>query len=115
VHKYWLSFCATIDLLVLVSYLACADNLALLLCVYQVADFGLSKILNVDKSHLSGVRSGTPLYVALEIMRDGKTSKVLRLLHTFEMNSGRIPFTFFHHQKSGKLSTEGEVCRCGSR
>ena len=40
----------------------------------QVADFGMSMNAGLG-SHVSGVRHGTPLYMAPEILIDGKTSK----------------------------------------
>ena len=45
----------------------------------QVADFGLSLSLNCDKSHVSGIRHGTPLYVAPEVLTESKVSKAADL------------------------------------
>ncbi|GAX77870.1 hypothetical protein CEUSTIGMA_g5312.t1 [Chlamydomonas eustigma] len=41
----------------------------------KIADFGLSKSMHASNTHVSGVRQGTPLYMAPEIMRDGRSSK----------------------------------------
>ena len=41
----------------------------------QVADFGMSMNIRDNHSHVSGVRHGTPLYVAPEILKNGKASK----------------------------------------
>ncbi|GAX82902.1 hypothetical protein CEUSTIGMA_g10328.t1 [Chlamydomonas eustigma] len=76
--------------------------------VAKVADFGLSKILNVDKSHLSGVRSGTPLYVALEIMRDGKTSKAADVysfgVMMWELYHGKLAWHQYVHVAGPKAA-----------
>ena len=42
----------------------------------QIADFGMSLSLNNgSKSHISGIRHGTPLYIAPEIVKENKLSK----------------------------------------
>ena len=41
----------------------------------QVADFGMSMNMSGNKSHVSGVRHGTPLYISPEILHNGKASK----------------------------------------
>ncbi|KAG1672192.1 hypothetical protein FOA52_002892 [Chlamydomonas sp. UWO 241] len=42
--------------------------------VAKVGDFGMSMNMRGNASHISGVRHGTPLYIAPEILRDGKAS-----------------------------------------
>ena len=42
----------------------------------KVADFGMSLNISTNHSHISGVQHGTPMYVAPEISREGRTSKV---------------------------------------
>ena len=44
-----------------------------------MADFGLSLSLNCDKSHISGIRHGTPLYIAPEVLANSKVSKAADL------------------------------------
>ena len=41
----------------------------------QVADFGMSMNIRANKTHVSGVRQGTPLYISPEILHNGKASK----------------------------------------
>ena len=41
----------------------------------QVADFGMSMNIRGNKTHVSGVRHGTPMYISPEIVRNGKASK----------------------------------------
>ncbi|GAX77871.1 hypothetical protein CEUSTIGMA_g5313.t1 [Chlamydomonas eustigma] len=41
----------------------------------KIADFGLSKSIHGNNTHVSGVKQGTPLYVAPEILREGRSSK----------------------------------------
>ena len=41
----------------------------------QVADFGMSMNIRGNKTHVSGVRHGTPMYISPEILRNGKASK----------------------------------------
>ena len=45
------------------------------LCPLQVADFGMSMNMSGNKTHVSGVRHGTPLYISPEILHNGKASK----------------------------------------
>uniref|UniRef100_A0A7R9Z8R5 Protein kinase domain-containing protein n=1 Tax=Chlamydomonas euryale TaxID=1486919 RepID=A0A7R9Z8R5_9CHLO len=42
--------------------------------VAKVGDFGMSMNMRGNVSHISGVRHGTPLYIAPEILKDGKAS-----------------------------------------
>jgi len=44
-------------------------------CVAKVADFGMSMKIQGNQTHVSGVHHGTPLYIAPEILADGKASK----------------------------------------
>ncbi|GAX77123.1 hypothetical protein CEUSTIGMA_g4569.t1 [Chlamydomonas eustigma] len=44
-------------------------------CVAKVADFGMSMNIRGNKTHISGVRHGTPMYIAPEILQNGKASK----------------------------------------
>ena len=41
----------------------------------QVADFGMSMNMSDNKTHVSGVRHGTPLYISPEILHNGQASK----------------------------------------
>jgi serine/threonine protein kinase len=41
----------------------------------RVADFGLSVKLSSNQTHMSGMRHGTPLYVAPEILQHARMSK----------------------------------------
>jgi serine/threonine protein kinase len=41
----------------------------------QVGDFGLSVMMPANRSHLSGLRHGTPLYVAPEVVAHARVSK----------------------------------------
>jgi serine/threonine protein kinase len=40
-----------------------------------VADFGLSIRMPLDKTHMSGISHGTPLYMAPEVVQQQRTSK----------------------------------------
>lgn len=43
--------------------------------VAKVADFGLSVLMPANRSHLSGLRHGTPLYIAPEMVSHARVSK----------------------------------------
>ena len=78
-----------------------------------MADFGLSLSLKCDKSHVSGVRHGTPLYIAPEIIKDSKLSKAVDL-YSF----GVILWELYHGviawQVCGCVVEVCELCRGGT-
>ncbi|GAX77869.1 hypothetical protein CEUSTIGMA_g5311.t1 [Chlamydomonas eustigma] len=41
----------------------------------KIVDFGLSKSIHGNMTHVSGIKQGTPLYAAPEILREARTSK----------------------------------------
>jgi len=43
--------------------------------VAKLADFGMSIKMGGNQTHVSGVRHGTPLYIAPEVLREGRASK----------------------------------------
>ena len=43
--------------------------------ISQIADFGMSQAVGLG-SHISGMCNGTPLYIAPEILNNGRTSKL---------------------------------------
>lgn len=47
----------------------------------QVADFGLASTLTEGQTHLSGIKAGTPLYIAPETLREGRQSRAAGGLH----------------------------------
>ncbi|GAX74864.1 hypothetical protein CEUSTIGMA_g2310.t1 [Chlamydomonas eustigma] len=44
-------------------------------CVVKVADFGMSMRIQANQTHVSGIRNGTPLYMAPEILASSRASK----------------------------------------
>ena len=70
----------------------------------------MSLSLNCDKSHVSGIRHGTPLYVAPEVLTDSKVSKATDLYSfgviLWELYHGTLAWEHLM-EVSGSISRQG--------
>ena len=48
-------------------------------CVMQVSDYGLSRKLNQNQTHVSNARQGTPHYIAPEVVMHGEPESSIQL------------------------------------
>ncbi len=77
----------------------------------QVADFGMSMNIRGNKTHVSGVRHGTPMYISPEIVRNGKASKAADV-YSF----GVMMWELCHGMLAWQQVRTGRVnlCSCGA-
>lgn len=62
----------------------CEAFLPCLVCGMQLADFGLSRVLDTDRTHVSTQTYGTLAYQPAELLQEGRLTKAADI-HSFSM------------------------------